>query len=106
MATAGQTRRLIPGEHHAPALASVPIRHDWQVAEALEALLLHADLEVKCRKCEYPIWVTGAEFAAGAAVTCPCCRTRSWMIDANGQFLHFGRDIEQQIDQALRGLRR
>jgi hypothetical protein len=84
----------------------VPILHDWQVAEALETLLLHADLEVKCPKCEYPNWVTGAEFAAQAAVTCPCCRTRCWMSDANGRFRHFGRDIQQQIDQASRGLRR
>jgi hypothetical protein len=74
------------------------------MAEALETQLLHDDLEVDCPECEYPIWVTGAEVVAQAAVTCPCCRARTWVIDADGTFQNAGRVIEQQINQALKGL--
>jgi len=74
------------------------------MAEALETQLLHANLEVPCLGCEYPIWVTGADVIAQTAVTCPCCRARTWVIDADGSFQNLGRVIEQQINQALKGL--
>jgi hypothetical protein len=74
------------------------------MVEALETQLLHADLEVDCPGCEYPIWVTGAEVVAQTAVTCPCCRARTWVLDADGSLQNVGRVVEQQINQALRDL--
>jgi hypothetical protein len=74
------------------------------MAEALETQLLHADLDVGCPACEYPIWVTGADVVAQTAVICPCCRARTWVIDADGSFQNAGRIIEQQVNQALKGL--
>jgi hypothetical protein len=74
------------------------------VADALDTRLLHADLEIDCPGCEYPIWVMGAEVIAQAAVTCPCCRTRVWMIDADGGFQNAGRDIERHIEEAVEDL--
>jgi hypothetical protein len=56
------------------------------------------------RACEYPIWVTGADVVAQTAVICPCCRARTWVIDADGSFQNAGRIIEQQVNQALKGL--
>jgi hypothetical protein len=72
------------------------------VAESFETQLLHADFEVGCPRCEYPLWVTGAEVIAQAAVTCPCCRVRVWLRDAAGSFQNTGRDI----DEALKGIGR
>jgi hypothetical protein len=74
--------------------------------ESLETQLLHADLEVRCPRCEYLIWVTGAEIIAQVAVTCPCCRARGWAIDTEARFHNAGRDIERQVNQLLKGLRR
>jgi hypothetical protein len=74
------------------------------VAESLDTQVLRADFEVECPGCEYPLWVTGAEIIAQAAVTCPCCRARAWLVDAGGSFQNAGRDIERQIDEALKGL--
>jgi phage FluMu protein Com len=64
--------------------------------------LLQAGLEVACPRCEYPLWVTGAEIIAQVAVTCPCCRVRVWLIDSDGRFQNAGRDL----GQALEGLGR
>lgn len=64
--------------------------------------LLHAGLEVACPRCEYPLWVTGAEIIAQVAVTCPCCRVRVWLVDSDGRFQNAGRDL----GQALEGLGR
>jgi hypothetical protein len=75
-----------------------------RVTEALETQFLHAALEVDCPGCEYPIWVTGAEIVAQAAVLCPCCRVRAWVVDADGSFQNAARVVEQEINQALRDL--
>ena len=74
------------------------------MTESLDTQLLRADFEVECPGCQYPIWVTGAEIVAQAAVTCPCCRTRFWLVDADGSFHNAGRDIERHVEQALKGL--
>lgn len=67
------------------------------MTESFETQLLHADFEVGCPQCEYPLWVTGAEVIAQAAVTCPCCRVRVWLRDAAGSFRNAGRDIDQEL---------
>jgi hypothetical protein len=74
------------------------------VAESLDTQVLRADFEVECPRCEYPVWVTGAEIIAQAAVTCPCCRVRVRLVDAEGSLQNAGRDIERQIEEALKGL--
>ena len=74
------------------------------MAESLETQLLHADFEAGCPGCEYLTWVTGAEIIAQAAVTCPCCRAGIWVTDADGSFRNLGRDVERQIEQALKGI--
>jgi hypothetical protein len=79
-------------------------RHDWQMAESLATQFLHGDLEVDCPACEYLIWVTWAEVVVRTAVTCSCCRTRIWLGDADGSMQNAGQIIEQQIEQALKGL--
>jgi hypothetical protein len=72
------------------------------MADALDTQLLHADLEVDCPGCEYPIWITGGEIVAQAAVTCPSCRIRIWLIDDAGAFQNAGREVERHIEQALK----
>jgi hypothetical protein len=76
------------------------------VTESLATQFLHSDLEVDCPACRYPIWVTWTEVIAQAAVLCPCCRTRAWLRDVEGSMQNAGKIIEQQIDQALKGLSR
>jgi hypothetical protein len=76
------------------------------MAESLETQLLYADPRVECPRCEYLLWVTGTEIVAQVAVTCPCCRTRVWLIDADGSFQNAGRDIERHIEATLKGLRK
>jgi hypothetical protein len=76
------------------------------MAESLETQFLHAGFDAECPRCEYPIWVTGAEIVAQAAVTCPCCRVRVWLIDSDGGFQNAGREIEHHIEEALKGLRK
>jgi hypothetical protein len=67
------------------------------VAESLDTQVLRADFEVECPGCEYPLWVTGAEVIAQAAVTCPCCRVRVRLVDAGGTLQNVGRDVERQF---------
>lgn len=74
------------------------------MTESLDAQIFRTDLDVECPECRYPIWVTGAEVAAQAAVTCPCCRTRTWLRDEGGSFQNAGRVTEQNINDALKGL--
>ena len=74
------------------------------MADSLDAQLLHADFDVDCPECRYPIWVTGAQVVAQAAVTCPCCRARTWLRDEAGSFQNAGQVIEQQINEAVKGL--
>lgn len=74
------------------------------MAESLETQLLHADFEVGCPRCDYPLWVTGAEIIAQAAVTCPCCRVRVRLVDAGGTFQNVGRDVERRFEETLKGL--
>jgi hypothetical protein len=74
------------------------------MAESLATQFLHSDLEVDCPACEYLIWVMWAEVVAQIAVTCPCCRARIWLRDAEGSMQNAGQVIEQQIEQALKGL--
>jgi len=91
-----------PGVVRADSAGRLRIRHAWRVAESFETQFLHADLEVGCPRCEYPLWVTGAEVIAQAAVTCPCCRVRIWLRDSAGSVQNASRDV----DQALKGIRR
>ena len=73
------------------------------MAESLETQLLHADFEVGGPQCEYPLWGTGAEIIAQAAVTFPCCRVRVRLVDGGGTFQNVGREVERQIEGALEG---
>lgn len=74
------------------------------MAESLETQFLHADREVECPVCEYPIWVIWAEIDAQAIILCPCCRTRIRLVDAEGSVQNAARAVEQQISQLLKGL--
>jgi hypothetical protein len=74
------------------------------MATSLATQLLHGDHEVSCPVCEYPIWIMYAEIVAQNLVRCPCCRTGVWLRDADGSAQNVGDVIEQQIDQALKGL--
>ena len=72
------------------------------MTESLDTQLLRADFEVGCPECQHPIWVTGAEIIAQAAVSCPCCRVRVWLRDSAGGFQNAGR----AIDEAIKGIGR
>jgi uncharacterized Zn finger protein (UPF0148 family) len=74
------------------------------MGESLTTQLLHSDLEVNCPRCGYPLWVQYAEVVVQSAVLCPCCRVRIWLHDAQGSIQNAGETIEQQINQALKGL--
>lgn len=70
----------------------------------LAAQLLHSNHEIDCPECEYPIWVLWSEIVAQATIRCPCCRRRIRLVDRNGDAQTLGADIEQQLNQALKGL--
>jgi hypothetical protein len=74
------------------------------MSESLATQFFHSDLEVDCPRCGYPLWVQYAEVVVQTAVLCPCCRTRIWLHDAQGSAHNLGEVIEQQINQALKGL--
>ena len=74
------------------------------MAESLETQFLHADREVECPGCKYPIWVIWAEIAAQAIILCPCCRIRIRLVDAEGSVQDAARSVEQQISQFLKWL--
>ncbi len=74
------------------------------MGESLTTQLLHGDLEVDCPRCRYPVWVQYAEVVVQTAVLCPCCRIRIRLHDAQGSVHNAGQVIEQQINQALKGL--
>jgi hypothetical protein len=74
------------------------------MAEPLSTQLLRADFEVGCPRCEYPLWVTGAEIIAQAAVVCPCCLAEVWLRDSAGSMQNTGQDIERHVRQALKGI--
>lgn len=92
--TAGSLRPARPGCH---------ARHDRRVTESLETQFLHADQEVECPACEYPIWVIWAEIVAQAVILCPCCRVQIRLADAEGSVQKAARAVEQQISQFLKG---
>jgi hypothetical protein len=74
------------------------------VAESLAIQFLHSDLDVDCPGCQYPIWVSWAEIVVQAVVLCPCCRIKIQLRDAEGSMQNAGHVIEEQINQALKGL--
>lgn len=74
------------------------------MAESLATQFLHSDVEVDCPACQYPIWVTWAEIVVQAVVRCPCCRIQIQLRDAEGSMQNAGQIIEQEINQALKGL--
>lgn len=71
---------------------------------SLATQLLGAAMEVDCPTCGYPVWVRYSEVVAQAAVICPCCFTRIWLVDEAGSAQNAGDIIEQRITQALKGL--
>jgi len=75
------------------------------VSKSLETQFLHADREVECPACQYPIWVIWAEISVQALVLCPCCRTRVHLVDAEGSAQEAARAVERQINQMLKGFR-
>jgi ribosomal protein S27E len=74
------------------------------MAESLAAQFLHANLEVECPTCQYPIWVTWAEAVVQASILCPCCRDRIRLTDPEGGMQNAARVVEQQINEVLKGL--
>jgi hypothetical protein len=74
------------------------------VAESLGTQFLRSDIDVDCPECGYPIWVRYAEIVVQTAVRCPCCRIQIWLGDAEGGMQTAGDVVEQQIEQALKGL--
>jgi hypothetical protein len=69
---------------------------------SLAAQLLHADHEIDCPTCTYPIWVRISEIIARVPVICPCCRTRVFIIDQDGDLQNLGPVLESRLQQALR----
>lgn len=72
------------------------------MGESIGTQILHTDLEVPCPRCEYPVWVRGAEVVAQTTVLCPCCRTRIQLVDDNGSAQNAGDVIERQITETLK----
>lgn len=79
-------------------------RHHGRVAESLASQLLHADLELKCPACQYPIWVTWAEAEVQASILCPCCRARVRLTDPEGSMQNAACIVEREISRVLKGL--
>jgi hypothetical protein len=75
------------------------------MAESLATQFLHANLDVECPACEYPIWVTWAEVVVQASILCPCCRARVQLTDPEGSMQNAAHAAEQQINQILEGFR-
>ncbi|MFI6132738.1 hypothetical protein [Micromonospora sp. NPDC051141] len=69
---------------------------------SLVAQFLHVHQEIGCPTCTYPIWVRFSEIIARVPVICPCCRTRVFFIDQDGDLQNLGRVLESKLQQALR----
>jgi hypothetical protein len=74
------------------------------VSDSLSTQLLHADIEIPCPSCEYPVWVRLAEVTAQCFVRCPCCHVLIRLQDDTGTVHTAGALIEQQLRRALKGL--
>lgn len=79
------------------------MRNDACVSPSLASQLLHDDHEIGCPECGYPVWIRFSEVIAQCTMTCPCCRLRLHLIDADGKIQNLGDILERQIDRALKG---
>lgn len=59
--------------------------------------LMRVDIDVACPECGFAVWVRGAEVAAQAAVRCPACRCRIWLIEDRGSLRTTEDDIEREL---------
>jgi DNA-directed RNA polymerase subunit RPC12/RpoP len=59
--------------------------------------LLDTDIDIPCPQCGYPIWIRLVEAVVQAAVRCPACRSRIWLVDDRGSVRNAGEEIERTI---------
>ncbi|MEV7010229.1 hypothetical protein [Streptosporangium sp. NPDC051022] len=74
------------------------------MGQSLATQFLHSDLDIPCPACRYIMWVRWSEIVAQCVITCPCCRIDVRLTDGEGGMQTAGSAIEQQINQALKGL--
>ncbi len=79
--------------------------------DSLATQMLNKDLDVPCPECDYPIWACVVEVVVGTTVTCPACRCRVRLVDADGSVQNMGdkvanamADMVQDLNKAIKGI--
>lgn len=83
------------------ATLSVPI-NTIEAMNDLTTQLLHADAEVDCPRCGFPVWLRLSEVIVQGTVLCRCCRLMIRLVDDRGNVATAGDSIQSHMEQVMK----